>query len=460
MNHIKNPLVLQKMNELFKSAGFEAFLVGGAVRDTLLGKDVHDWDIATNAKPKDVMSIFHKVIPTGIAHGTVTVLFMGNQIETTTYRIESDYSDGRHPDKVEYAGTIIEDLSRRDFTMNAIAASLEDGKIIDPFDGEKDIKNKTIKTVGKATERFTEDGLRPIRALRFASQLGFSIENNTYSAISEDKVIEKVKSISIERFRDEFVKILLSPKPSVGLKLLEDTNILSIFIPELTACRNCIQGDKRSFHDFDVLDHLFYATDGAPKEKINVRLASLFHDIGKPLVKKMQGDLCTFYNHEIVSAEITEKVLIRLKFPSATVNYVTHLVKQHMFHYESSWTNAAVRRFLIRVKDECLEDLFDLRLADVYGMHNKEIQFKNSETIKNLVELQKRIDAVKESNAALSLKDLAVTGKDLIANGIEPGKKLGVILNNLFETVVDDPGENTKEKLLEIAKNLDAKAKI
>ena len=231
MKTLKIPPVLKKMNSILQDAGFEAYLVGGAVRDMIRGKAASDWDLATNAQPEQVISIFHKVIPTGIAHGTVTVLFMGHSIEVTTYRTEADYSDGRHPDSVNYAGTIEEDLSRRDFTMNAIAASLDDGSLVDPFGGQKDIKEKCIRTVGNPHDRFSEDGLRPIRAIRFATQLGFTIAPETLDAIPAS--LEKTAGISVERFRDEFIKIIKSPEPSVGLKLMEETGILKIFIPEL-----------------------------------------------------------------------------------------------------------------------------------------------------------------------------------------------------------------------------------
>ena len=240
---------------------------------------------------------------------------------------------------------------------------------------------------------------------------------------------------------------------------MEDTGILNIFLPEFTVCRNCIQSDIRGFHEFDVLDHLFYATDGAPKD-IVLRLAALFHDIGKPKAKKVEsspsGDLYTFYNHENYSSEIAEKVLVRLKFPNTIVDDVSHLVKQHMFHYESTWSDAAVRRFIIRVKPEYIEKLFDLRLADVYGMHNVSVRIHDSETGKNLLELKDRIEKVQMANNALSLKDLKVTGKDLMDLGIPSGKKLGQILNSLLETVLDDPAQNQKDTLLTIAKNLNA----
>ncbi len=438
----------------FEEAGYKAYLVGGAVRDIFLHKEPHDFDVATNATPQDVMKLFRTVIPTGFEHGTVTVHFEGLEIEVTTFRTESGYSDGRHPDSVNYAATIEEDLARRDFTINAIAADLKNGKIVDPFGGRKDIKRKIIRTVGKPEERFLEDGLRPVRALRFACKLGFSIEKYTYSEIFKDKIKEKIKSISIERFRDEFEKILLSPKPSAGLKLMEETGVMEIFIPELLQGRGCVQSDSRGFHDFDVLDHLYYACDGAPAEKLNLRLAALFHDIGKPASKKIIDGNITFYNHERIGSKLTQQILTRLKYPNAVIDDVCHLINEHMFNYESNWTVPAVRRFIIRVGQEHLEDLFDLRLADMYGMHNQPIQYNFSAAVNLLVELKDRIAQELEKKNALSLKDLAVNGKDLMEAGIPAGKKLGLILNHLLECVIEDPQMNNKEKLLEVARSI------
>ena len=451
---IKIDNVLKNFNSHFERAGFKAYLVGGAVRDIFLHKKPHDFDVATNATPQDVMKLFKVVIPTGFEHGTVTVHFEGLEIEVTTFRTESGYSDGRHPDSVNYAATIEEDLSRRDFTINAIAADLKNGKIVDPFGGRRDIKKKVIRTVGKAHDRFMEDGLRPVRCVRFACKLGFSIEKYTFSELFDSEIRKKIGSISIERFRDEFDKILASAKPSVGLKLLEETGMTSIFIPELLAGRGCVQSDQRGFHDFDVLDHLYYACDGAPVEKQNVRLAALFHDIGKPASKKIIDGNITFYNHEKIGSKLTQQILTRLKYPNAVIDDVCHLINEHMFNYESNWTVPAVRRFIIRVGQEHLEDLFDLRLADMYGMHNQPIEYKYSAAINLLVELKDRISVELEKNNALSLKDLAINGNDLIAAGFEKGKKLGLILNHLLDCVIEDPEMNTKDKLLEVAKSL------
>lgn len=458
MKKIKIPYELQKFNEIFSQNGYEAYLVGGAVRDALLGKEVSDWDVTTNAKPDEVMKIFKKVIPTGIEHGTVTVHFMKKEIEVTTFRTESDYSDGRHPDKVEYCGHIEEDLSRRDFTINAIAASLKDGTLVDPYGGQDDLKKKIIRTVGKPHERFMEDGLRPVRALRFASKLEFSIEKDTYSEIFEEKVKKKIASISLERFRDEFVKMMSSRLPSLGLKLMEETGILNLFLPELTACRGCIQKDDRGYHVFDVMDHNMYACDGAPKEKPLLRIAALLHDSGKPLARTERNEqgltIFNFYNHEKYSVQIARKIMTRLKFSNAQTDYVCHLIENHMFHYESSWSDAAVRRFIVRVGTEYIEDLIDLRLADMYGKYNQDVRIHDSASCALLVELLDRVKSVEKQQDALSMKDLKVNGRDLMQEGIPAGKNLGRILNELFETVLDDPAMNDRDKLLNLALNL------
>lgn len=467
MKSIKIPEILTKLNKIFVQNGFEAYLVGGAVRDVLLGKKASDWDVTTNARPEEIMKIFHKVIPTGIAHGTVTIHFMGKEIEATTFRSESGYTDGRHPDSVSFNATLEDDLSRRDFTMNAIAASLSDGTIIDPFDGRKDIKSKIIRTVGTARDRFLEDGLRPIRALRFSSQLGFEIETETYEAIKMPDVQEKIKSISLERFRDEFEKILRSDEPSQAFHRMEDCGILNIFIPELAECRGCSQVDVRGFHEFDVLDHNLYACDGAPKENEIVRLSALFHDVGKKEARRVEKleypaasgqfvDMVHFHGHEHISARMAKEILFRLKFPNTVIAQVCHLIEQHMFFFEDSWTDAAVRRFLVRVKSECVEDLFLLRFADIYGMHRCKVD-PMSESVQSIFRLRERIKKVCEKQTALSLKDLAVNGNDLIKEGMQPGKQIGAILNELFQCVLDDPSMNEKEKLLNVARNISKK---
>lgn len=456
MKQLKIPSELKKMNEIFLRGGFEAYLVGGAVRDMLRGKPAADWDIATNASPEQVMRLFRRVIPTGIAHGTVTVHFMKHSVEVTTYRTESGYSDGRHPDEIHYASRIEDDLSRRDFTMNAVAVSLSTGAVVDPFGGKKDIAGRCIRTVGNPGDRFEEDGLRPVRAIRFAAQLGFKIAPETLAAIPA--AVRRTAGISVERFRDEFIKMMEAPIPSQALQLLEKTGILKVFIPELASCRNVEQADCRGFHQFDVLDHLYYACDGAPRRNLTVRLAALFHDIGKPAVKRTEirngQQIYTFYNHEMESAVICDTILTRLRFPKAQIAAVCHLVRNHMFHYEPNWTDAAVRRFIVRVQPECIDDLFDLRIADVYGMTAVPPRLKDGPWSANLVELRDRINRELSRQSVLGLKDLAVNGKDLMNAGIPAGKTLGYILKKLLDAVLEDPSQNKREKLLEIACNM------
>ncbi len=452
-----NPL-LKEFYSVFEKAGFKAYLVGGAVRDIFLNKKASDWDVATNATPQDVMKLFKFVVPTGFEHGTVTVHFKNTEIEVTTFRTETGYSDGRHPDKINYAATIEEDLSRRDFTMNAIAVDLKDGKIVDPFKGRKDIKKKIIRTVGNPHERFMEDGLRPVRALRFSSQLDFSIEKKTYLEIFEANVQKKISSISIERFRDEFMKMLSSTLPSVGIKKMEETGVLKLFIPEISNCRNCIQHDDRGFHIFDVLDHCIYACDGAPKDKPLLRLTAFLHDCGKPEARNeriVNGlTINNFYNHEKISAEKAKKIMTNLKFSNAETDYVCHLIENHMFHYTPDWTDAAVRRFIVKVGLENINDLIDLRLADMYGKYNEPVRKHDTSSCSLLIELTDRVKKLSESQNIFSLKNLKVNGHDLIQEGIPSGKILGQILNELFETVLDDPQMNDKEKLINLAKNL------
>ena len=437
------PALLKEISGYFRNAGFSAYLVGGAVRDFFLKKAASDWDIATDAQPQEVMCLFRRTIPTGIEHGTVTIIYKSKHIECTTFRTEADYTDGRHPAAVSYTATIEEDLARRDFTMNAIAVSLPDGIIADPFNGCADIRAGRIRTVGNPLDRFLEDGLRPVRAVRFAAQLGFAIDGKTLEAIPQ--ALHITQKISIERFREEFTKMLACPAPLTGLRLMESTGLLNLFIPELAECRGVEQG---SFHHFDVLDHSFLVCNACPDgmQHLHIRLAGLFHDIGKPSVRKQTADGCyTFYRHESVSEKMTRSIMRRLKYSNAEIEKTAHLVAQHMFHYDPSWTDAAVRRFIVRVGKENIDDLFALRKADVFGL-------TGSYTEPNfLVEFTARIDKILKEDGAYSLKDLAVNGKDLMALGIPAGKCLGLVLHDLLETVLDDPAQNTKETLLPIA---------
>ena len=421
--------------------------MGGAVRDMLRGKKIHDWDLATDALPEEVTAIVRraggKVVPTGIKHGTVTVFYKKHSAEITTFRLESGYTDGRRPDQVHYTRAIEEDLSRRDFTMNAIALRLPDGEVVDPFAGAADIKAGVIRCVGNAVERFGEDGLRPLRAVRFAAQLGFKIEKNTFDAIGG--ALSVSAKVSHERVRDEIDKILASALPSSGFLLMEKTGLLGLFLEELAACRGI---DQKGYHRFDVLDHSLLACDftAANGYSHELRLAALLHDVGKPCVRNMdESGVWTFYRHEEISTVMCKKILGRLRYPNAVIDSVCHLVKEHMFHFTPEWKDSAVRRFVARVGESNLEDLYRLRRADAYAFTGKEGDSGS------LLLLAERVDRVLASGRAFSVKDLAVSGKDLIDAGIHSGKTMGIILNELLETVLDDPQQNTREKLLEIA---------
>ncbi|MDR0910694.1 MAG: HD domain-containing protein, partial [Spirochaetaceae bacterium] len=457
--------LLKEIGALFGEAGHQAFLVGGAVRDLLRGKAAKDWDIATDARPEEVMRIFRSrrfpVIPTGIKHGTVTVLYKGNSVEVTTFRTESDYADGRHPEKLEFAGTIEEDLSRRDFTINAIAISLSASRLItDPYGGEADIRAGVIRCVGEAAERFGEDGLRPLRALRFSAQLGFSIEEKTLAAIPG--ALGVTAKVSAERIRDELDKIILSERPSRAFLPMLQTGMMQLILPELAACDGI---EQKGYHRFDVLQHSLLACDYAAQKgfSFEVRMSALLHDIGKPDCRaltpppappagggenKADGEYYTFYRHEEKSAKMTDALMRRLRYPNALRENVAHLVACHMFHYTDDWGDAAVRRFVQRVGAENLDALYQLRLCDTYGMAAVE------PAPESLLPLMRRVEAVLEKGRALSIKDLAINGRDLMALGIPAGKQIGIVLGQLLEAVMEDPEQNNREKLLEIANNV------
>ncbi|MDR1574532.1 MAG: CCA tRNA nucleotidyltransferase [Treponema sp.] len=449
--------ILKEIAALFAARKKEVCLVGGAVRDMIRREAVQDWDIATNALPAEVTAIFRgarppgRVFPTGIKHGTITALYRGRSLEITTYRTEAGYSDGRRPDTVRYAATIEEDLSRRDFTMNAIALRLPGGETVDPFGGEADIRARIIRCVGKAEERFSEDGLRPLRAVRFAAQLGFELEQHTEAAIPA--ALSVSAKVSRERVRGELDKILASPRPSRALSLMEKTGLMELFLPELAACRGV---EQKGFHRFDVLDHSLLACDYAAGKQYppEVRAAALLHDTGKTVTRKMEPEgVWSFYRHEAESEKIARNILGRLRYPGAFIDAVCLLVKEHMFHYTGEWTDAAVRRFIVRAGEANLENLYRLRMADACAMAGAE------PPPDFLLPLARRVDRVLSESRALSLKDLAVSGKDLMAAGIAPGKTMGIILNELLETVLDDPAQNARERLLEIAGELNGKLK-
>jgi putative nucleotidyltransferase with HDIG domain len=446
MRSVRPPQELYDFSRAFESAGKSCFLVGGAVRDQLLGRPTSDYDLATDARPDEVLRLFRRVVPTGIKHGTVTVHYRGLELEVTTFRTESSYADGRHPDRVEFAATIEEDLSRRDFTINAMAFDLLERRLVDPHGGREDLGRRLLRAVGDPLERFGEDGLRPLRALRLAAQLGFEVEAATLAAIRPS--IARFRMVSPERVRDELSKMLLSPRPSTGLRLLEETRLLEEISPELASCRGV---EQRGMHVFDVLDHLFACVDAAPTELV-LRLAALLHDVGKPEAKREEPGLePTFHRHEQISASIAETVMRRLRYSNAEIEEVAHLVRCHMFSYEESWTDAAVRRFVARVGAGELEKLFALRIADGTAIIDRPVDPRS------LDPLRFRIEAILASKEALGLSDLALKGGDLASIGVPPGPAMGAMLKELLEAVMDDPSLNEKERLLEIARRIKPK---
>ncbi len=447
------PRALKSFARVFQDAGFQCFLVGGAIRNIVMGNDPSDWDIATDASPEQVTGLFRRVIPTGAKHGTVTVLFRKEKLEVTTFRTESGYTDSRHPDAVSFASTIEEDLKRRDFTMNGMALNLETAAFVDPHGGIEDIRRRTVRAIGDPVERFNEDGLRVLRALRFAAQLGFEIEPETFKAIGRCR--DRLDAVSAERIREELNRILESSRPSLGLRPAVESGVLEKILPELAACAGIEQAEppralrnRRPALQFDVLDHSLLACDGAPAEMLEVRTAALLHDIGKaPTYTRDEDGNISFHHHEEVSTEMAAAILTRLKYPNQFIRSVCHLIRQHMFHYQPDWSDAAVRRFVARVGASALPSLYLLRRADTYGKTGRPTPDAN------LDELARRVERVMHADAVLTIADLQINGNDLAAAGIPKGPLMGVVLNLLLETVLDDPTQNQKETLLRLARN-------
>lgn len=442
------PPFVQKISRTLRQHGYQAWVVGGSIRDLLIDREVYDYDLATDALPEQVMKLFKRTIPTGIKHGTVTVLTTGSPVEVTTFRVESAYSDARRPDQVSFASSIEEDLSRRDFTINGMAYDPESGVLVDPFGGREDLKKGIIRTIGDPAERFAEDGLRPYRACRFASQLEFDIDETTMDAIPG--CLSYAAQVSAERIRDEFVKIIKSPRPSRGIELLRMSGLINIFLPELLAGYGIRQN---KFHRYDIYYHNLYACDAADPSDYRVRLAALFHDIGKYEAKreveeKNTGTKSVFYNHEIIGAAITKRIMRRLKFSNEDIKLVIHLIRCHMFHYTSQWTDGAVRRFMRKVGLENLDRLFELRKADRIGNG-----LKRGES-KSVANLKKRIEKVIEEENAITVRDLAINGHDLMREfDLKPGPVIGATLNYLLEEIMDDPDKNEYDTLLQLARD-------
>jgi tRNA nucleotidyltransferase (CCA-adding enzyme) len=438
----KIPRVLKEFASHMIRAGYGCYLVGGAVRDMLLKRKFTDYDVATEARPDAVMKIYRRVIPTGIKHGTVTVLFKGIQVEVTTFRTESDYTDGRRPSRVTFSPSILEDLKRRDFTINAMAYDLAGGGLLDPHDGRGDLRRGIIRAIGDPGERFSEDGLRPVRACRFAAQFNFKIEEHTFQSIP--KALETVKQVSAERIRDELIRMLEAEKPSVGLQALHDSGLLALILPEL---EQAVGVEQRELHCFDVFEHLIYSCDAASADSLDLRLSALFHDIGKPGTLSSDADgLAHFFGHEELSARLAEQILLRLRFPNETIRTVTHLVRQHMFNYSEDWSDAAVRRFVARAGEAYIPALLALRRADQVGTCNRR------EVPHMLIAFEKRIEKVLAAAGALTLSSLKINGRDLMRRlALPPGPQVGLVLNYLLEAVLDDPSLNETTTLLTLA---------
>ncbi len=424
-------------------AGASAYLVGGCLRDLVLGRQPKDWDVATNLTPDEVKRIFGRVHAVGAAFGTLMVPRRDGVYEVTTFRTDGTYSDGRHPDEVAFTTEIERDLERRDFTINALAWDPRSEHIVDPFGGLYDLERQCIRAVGDPTQRFREDGLRLMRAVRFAAQLGFRIEPETWQAVRGEA--EGLRRISHERIREELNRILLSPRPSRGLQLMLESGLMRIVLPELEACRNVAQN---RFHSHDVLMHSLMATDAAPAGNLVVRLAALFHDIAKPQTREEREGDYTFYSHQVLGARLAGRIMRRLAYSNEERERVEHLVYHHMFYYEPEWTDSAVRRFARTVGLENIADLIALRMADMGGNARK------SGDTSPLQALLARIEEVIAKDTALSVKDLAIGGRELMELGLAEGPSIGIILRALLERVLDDPEFNDREKLLAEARRM------
>jgi len=450
------PRVVTEFARAFTQHGRLCYLVGGAIRDLLLGHRSVDFDIATDALPEQVHRMFPRVIPTGIKHGTVTVLFQDVRFEVTTFRIDREYLDGRRPGSVEFTPSIEEDLKRRDFTINAIAFDLIGRTLLDPHDGRGDLHRRIIRAIGDPLARFREDGLRPLRACRFAAQLGFTVEPATLAAIPQ--TLETVRKVSAERIRDELIRLLEAPEPSAGFRLMHGSSLLTLLLPELQAGAGVQQRGRQpgtparqpgtpAMHCFDVLEHSLRSCDAASAGNLPVRLAALLHDIGKPgALRREEDGTLSFHGHEKLSAELAVGLLTRLRFSNQLIHKTRHLVLHHMFNYTGQWSDAAVRRFIARVGEEHIPDLLALRRADQVGTCG------DSSPSAALAAFSRRLEQVLAAAGALTLKDLAVDGRDVMdALRLPPGPHIGVLLGELLESVLEDPQLNRKESLLAIA---------
>jgi tRNA nucleotidyltransferase (CCA-adding enzyme) len=447
------PLDVRELCQRLHEAGHRAWVVGGCVRDELL-REAHgaegsvrgDWDIATSALPDEVTRLFRRVIPTGIQHGTVTVLLGSGQYEVTTLRGETTYSDGRRPDAVYFVDDIKDDLARRDFTINALAYDVLADRLIDPFGGTFDLERRILRAVGDPAERFAEDGLRVLRGARFVATLELELEPATAAAIQPS--LDSYRKVSAERIRDEWLKTMRAARPSRAFEVMKNHGILAITAPELMESVGC---EQNRFHAYDVWGHALHCLDAAPREPL-LRVAALLHDIGKPRSRAFSSKTndYTFYEHERIGAEMTDPMLQRLRFSNDERQRIVALVRHHLICYDETWSDAAVRRWIRRVGPELVSDLYLLNEADVLGKGRDA-----SADLRALEGLKQHVARVLAAGAAFSIKDLAINGQDLMAElGMKPGPEIGRVLKALLEEVVEEPTKNQREQLLSRARSL------
>ena len=421
-------------------AGFEAYAVGGCIRDSILGREPSDWDITTSARPEQVKALFSRTVDTGIAHGTVTVMLDREGYEVTTYRIDGEYEDHRHPKEVVFTSRLVEDLRRRAFTINAMAYNETSG-LVDAFDGMGDIRRGVIRCVGRAGERFTEDALRILRALRFSAQLGYTVEEGTRQAIRE--LAPSLAAISAERIAVELVKLLVSPHPDY-LRQAYDMGVTAVILPELDRCMETPQNHPH--HCYTVGEHILHSLWGVPAVK-DMRLAMLLHDIGKPRTLETDSQGIThFHGHPAVSARMAEEILRRLKLDNDTIITVRRLVEFHDYGNNVPPTPAIVRRAMNRIGEDIFAKLLIIKRADIMAQS----EYRRREKLELVDAWDREYRGIVARGQCISLKNLAVSGKDLIAAGVKPGPELGAILQQMLDHVLEVPEDNTREKLLTI----------
>ena len=425
-----------------EEAGYEAYAVGGCVRDSILGRKPDDWDITTSAKPEEIKRLFPRTVDTGIKHGTVTVLLGGEGFEVTTYRVDGVYEDGRHPSEVTFTASLKEDLKRRDFTINAMAYNARTG-LVDLYGGLADIENRVIRCVGIAGERFDEDALRMLRAVRFSAQLSFRIEEATGEAVKA--LAPNLQKISAERIQVELVKLVTSPNPDY-LRTAYELGITAQILPEFDLCMETPQRHKH--HCYDVGEHILHSMIGVGPDKV-LRLGMLFHDIGKPQTLTIDPDGTTHNKrHPFEGEKITSKVMRRLTFDNDTTDKVTKLVLYH--DYDIAPTEAGVRRAINRMGEDIFAMIFTVRRADIAAQSD----YMREEKLAKVAYIEKLYSEILARKDAVTLKDLAISGNDLIAEGMPPGRQIGETLSALLERVLDDPSLNTREILLKLYKEV------